>query len=230
MIFKMAEIRRLKSVVPWICIGTVAGIFSGIAFASSNSGPWHRQAWVRVDERTIESSLSTATNLGGGTGRFELVEFLDYECPACRAIEAQVSVMSRMPSVHCSRVVAQLPLAMHPHAAQAAAAMMAAKVVGVDRILHAALMKGKSLDTEGTLESLAKTDARFTDVQRLMRDARFLDNAKVCLDEAMSAGFAGTPTFCVRTPRGNLLRFETLQAAMTYIHDAGVGYRLPWDP
>ena len=76
----------------------------------------------------------------------EAVEFFDYQCPPCREVRGNVKGIEDLYKGKIRVVYRNFPLAMHLHAASAAAAAEAARDQGKFDVVHEALLAGKSLD------------------------------------------------------------------------------------
>lgn len=150
-----------------------------------------------------------------------LVEFLDYQCPACAS--HYTNITNDLENDYAGRitfVTRNFPLQMHPLAEPAARAAEAAALQGKYREMYHALydnFDSWATDGRGPSSDLDRAQARFDDFARqigldIARFHRDIDSEQVTqrieLDKAdgKKAGVAGTPTFFINgvkfTPRG----------------------------
>ena len=127
-----------------------------------------------------------------------IVEFADFECPACRAAEPAVDAVLAAHAVTVRFVLKMYPLATHPHAEPAARAAFAAGQQGRFWEMEHALLEGQQhlepRDIEGYARKLRLDVTRFRSdlsapsiAARVSRDRQLGDAVKV----------QGTPTFYV---------------------------------
>ena len=134
---------RLGKITNFAILGTLLFLLLN---PSGVIGSWVvRQFAEKRQQQAVASLWGELTGLsdaGGettGDGRPVVIEFLDYQCPACRAVAPQVSKATEDGSV--SIVVRHLPLeAIHPLAREAAKAVVCAEQQGRFRAAHEALM------------------------------------------------------------------------------------------
>lgn len=155
----------------------------------------------------------------GGDSRPVMVEFLDYQCPACRAVAPTVAeVWDDGPAAIAIR---HLPLGqIHPLAEEAAVAVVCAEWQGRLREAHDALLgEGEWLTSQDWLglgEAIGIRDlTRFAECLK-GEDAK----ARVDSDLQMAAtlGIAGTPTFV--TKRGIFPGANGFHAALREISES----------
>ena len=90
----------------------------------------------------------------GKNDAFTLVEFMDYQCPPCRATQPKVrAALQQNPGLQF--MVRNMPLPMHPNAVRAATAAEAARQQNKFEPMHDALISGGSLD-EAEIKQIAK--------------------------------------------------------------------------
>lgn len=107
-------------------------------------GSWvGRQFAERRQQQAVAALWGELTGLSGaggettGDGHPVVIEFLDYQCPACRAVAPQVS--KAMEDGSATIVIRHLPLeAIHPLAREAAKAVVCAERQGRFRTAHEA--------------------------------------------------------------------------------------------
>lgn len=183
-------------------------------------GSWFgRQLAETRARRAVESQWGELTGLsdaGGettGDGRPVVIEFLDYQCPACRAVAPQVS--KAIADGSASIVVRHLPLeAIHPLAREAAKAVVCAEQQGRFRAAHEALMGDGDLVSRRDWLGMAGI-AGVGDLSQFVECLEGEEaDERVASDMRMAAalGISSTPTFL--TPRGIFRGTGGFEAAM----------------
>ena len=179
-------------------------------------GSWvARQFAEKRQQQAVASLWGELTGRGEttGDGRPVVIEFLDYQCPACRAVAPQVS--KAIEDGSATIVVRHLPLeAIHPLAREAAKAVVCAEQQGRFRAAHEALMGDGDLVSRRDWLGMAG----IAGVGDLSQFVECLEGEKaderVASDMRMAAalGISSTPTFV--TPRGILRGTGGFEAAM----------------
>jgi hypothetical protein len=223
-------VKDIKTLTSFCLVGMLSGVGIGIWFGSSHTSPWGHENYRRLNTALMPYTMETMIPISSGNSQYSLVEFLDYECPACRIAESNVQVAVRMPEVKCGRYIAHLPLDIHNQAMTATSAMLAASEFGLGTDLHQRLMRNGNLCLDNALAEAAVENLAFSKVITMSRSAKFLRLAKSCRDEAVAVGLDETPSYCVLTPKGALLRFSSLSSALGFIKDAVHRPSFPWDP
>jgi predicted DsbA family dithiol-disulfide isomerase len=126
-----------------------------------------------------------------------VVEVVDFECPFCRRMQAQLTAAIEKAKTPVRVVRKMLPLRQHPHAMPAALAYCCADAQGKGDAMAAALFAAEP--DELTPEGCEKLAARVgCDLERYRRD---LPHAQSRVDiesaEAMAAGIHSIPTLYV---------------------------------
>jgi protein-disulfide isomerase len=155
-------------------------------------------------------SVLRHSDLVGGTSKapYRLVEFADYQCPPCRAAQAElVGALAKFgPSLAIYH--RHLPLsAVHPFAEPAATAAEAARGQGKFIEMHDLLFSGE-LD-EAHLGTYARSLG--LDLRRFAKDRRSaLTAVRNDVRETKLLGLTGTPSFVLVTPDGQVLKLQAL--------------------
>ncbi len=149
---------------------------------------------------------------GVGTAKspYVLVEFMDYQCPPCRANRGKIKNIVKLYGNRMQLVVRHLPLPMHHNALSAAAAAEAAREQGKFWPMHDALLAGGSLDApeiKSLADKIGLNEARF--------QTAWVGNAKerVQADQetAEAIGLNSTPSFLLCTSKGQVWRLNRLE-------------------
>jgi predicted DsbA family dithiol-disulfide isomerase len=139
--------------------------------------------------------IAGAQVLGPSDAPIALIEFSDFECPHCRAAEPLVrQVLKEFKDVRL--VFMNYPLPIHPNAATAAAAALAAGRQGQFWPYHDKLMESTERLQQTTLIAYAR--ALHLDLQRFQTDLEAL-RSRVARERAIGEKLAlsGTPSFFV---------------------------------
>lgn len=156
-------------------------------------------------------SLEGATRKGSETAPVVLVEFADYQCPACRRFETDT--MPRLEAAYVSTgqvqwVFRHHPIVnLHPAAVDAARAAACAGARGKFWEMHRALFADPKKMDRGSL--LARAEALGLDEQAFatcLKDASVVAAVQRDINQATSLKLLGTPAFLVgrREPDGRV--------------------------
>ena len=130
-----------------------------------------------------------------------VVEFIDYQCPFCRALDRELSPVLQQYAGRVRVVRKQVPLHRHVHARDAAKAEVCAESAGRGQAMHAALMSAPDLSVHG-LTDIAGRLSLDTDKLLLCLRSRAAET-RVEADEAQyqAAGGNGVPTVFIGSQR-----------------------------
>ncbi len=135
---------------------------------------------------------------GPSNAEVTLIEFADFECPACANAYPLVEQMYQKYKANMRVVFKHFPLDVHPHARLAAQASFAAQKQGQFWGMHALLFKNRDHLTEPDLLRYAK--ALSLDVTRFQRDM-VSEAAKQRVeqekDQGIGLGVEATPTIII---------------------------------
>lgn len=161
--------------------------------------------WLREDTSILDA----------GTGKTVLVEFLDYECPACAAAFQTAKDLREKYKGQLTFGIRHFPLSMHAHAKEAAYAAEAAgrqgKLEAMSQLLytHQKEWAGPNASTEEALKELAEKAG--LDVDQWDKD-RLSDDVKAHVEkdykDAQELGLKGTPTFLLNGQELSLTSVE----------------------
>lgn len=156
--------------------------------------------------------------LGDQHAPYALVEFLDYECPACRASADSVrTALDRHPAA-LRVAVRHYPLTVHPGARAAGRAAEAARSQGAFWKYHWALLKLPAI-TDRSLVDLA--GALGLDVPRFERCFKGRADTRVRHDlaDATALKLRGTPAFLLCCPDGRVVYLGGVEQLDRYVQD-----------
>lgn len=175
-------------------LGIIALLF-GLAKLGSNA--------PAVGSATLTLAVSADDWISGtSTASHTLVEYSDFQCPACATYEPQIHrIITELPN-DVRVVYRHFPLKeIHPNAQIAAQAAEAAGMQGKFWQFHDALFNTQDAWSGSTSPQLQFEDYAFSlglDVPKFKTDIRsdaVLDRVKRTADSAESMGLSSTPTF-----------------------------------
>jgi len=140
---------------------------------------------------------------------YVLVEFMDYQCPPCRAKRSEVNALIEQYKGRMQFSVRNFPLKMHIHSFDAAVAAVAAGEQNKFWPMHEALLEGESLKTdevETIMHRVGLNERRF--------HASCLGSARKRVQEdlqlAESLHLDSTPSWLLCTPEGKVWQLASL--------------------
>lgn len=142
-------------------------------------------------------------------GGYTLIEFMDYQCPPCRASRVKVETIRDLYQGKLNVVVRNLPLRMHNHSLSAAAAAESAREQGRFWPMYDALMTGGPL-APAEIKSIARRIG--LDNARFQRSWGGSGKAAAVSDShlAEALGLKATPSFLLCTPKGQVWHLQRL--------------------
>lgn len=149
-----------------------------------------------------------------------VVEFLDFQCPACAVAASAVAELKAEYSDRVAIVVRNFPLtSIHPHAVDAALAFEAAAAQGATVEMYEALFATQQQWSPAT-GSQAATFRQLADdlgldlaeYDRVVADPATLDRVARDRDDALGLGLQGTPSFFVDGEPAAIASFDELRA------------------
>jgi protein-disulfide isomerase len=186
-----------------IAIVTVA-ILIGAAFFFAKPQP------AVPIEKLITSAAHTT---GNPQAKVSLVEFSDFECPACGAAYPSVKQVVAQYKDQLLFATRNFPLDQHPNSHLAAEAAEAASAQGKYWEMHDLLFENQqnlSLDTMKKLAADLKLDTdRFASE---VGEEKYKDLIQKDVDDGTALGVNSTPTFFLNGKKLNLLNFSDLKS------------------
>jgi len=147
--------------------------------------------------------------LSGKSQAYQLVEFTDYQCPVCRAVEKQLPAVLLPYKGRVNLVVRNFPLSYHQYAFGAAVAAEAARAQGKFDVMHNALMAAPDLSAQSVRTIAIKNHL---DMKRFDEDAKHSAISRIILDksEFNALHLPGTPTFLLCSPTGEVTELRQI--------------------
>ncbi|WP_020579238.1 DsbA family protein [Actinopolymorpha alba] len=213
---RRAERRRnavISGAVAAAFVAVIAAVFALNAFQSRDEGGSAGSAGATADSRLVRSDshrLSTAKD-----GKVTLVEFLDFECEACRAAYPVVEQLREEYGDRVTFVVRYFPIQSHFNAERAARAVEAAARQGKFEAMYQRMYETQAqwgeqqVPADATFRGFARDlgldltawDATYNDpatLERIRKDAA----------DGEALGVRGTPTFFLN---GELLEPSSIE-------------------
>lgn len=130
-----------------------------------------------------------------------VVEFVDFECPACRAQHEQFESVLVSYADKVDVVLKHMPLPNHENAVDAARAFCCAEERGVAREMAAKLFTAERLTPEDCEEIAASVGLDLDEFRRCVRSERVAERLRTDQNESLSIGIRGLPTFWIGEER-----------------------------
>ena len=187
----------MKRYLPFLIVGAVALITFG-------SGLMLYRANVLAEPTAAKDSGASALHVrGNAKAPVTLEEFGDFECPPCALMSAALHEIEKDYGAKLRVIFRQFPLAMHPHAREAAIASEAAHLQGKFWEMHDLLYReqaawSKAADVPAMFATYAATLG--LNVERFKKDLQSPEtNARVTADHehGLSRGVHSTPTIFI---------------------------------
>lgn len=152
----------------------------------------------------------------------QLVEFLDFQCPACAVAATVVDEIKQQYGDRVEIVVRHFPLTeIHPHAVDAAVAFEAAAAQGAAVEMYDALYSTQQQWSSGAgsqaaaFRSLAEQlGLDMAEYDRVVADPATLETVSLGRQDAIGLGLQGTPSFFID---GEQAQIETLDQLLTLV-------------
>lgn len=200
-----------------ILIATVVLLFGGV-FLLSRGGSSKDIAGVNVSQ----IDYAKGQKIGSDSAKVKLVEFSDFQCPACQAAEPVIKeVLSKYPN-DLQFIYRHFPLPQHAYGRQAAAYAEAAGEQGKFWEMHEKLFETQ---TEWSVLSDSNATAFFlrianelgldeNKVKQAVAENTFKEKIDSDIAEGRNLGVNSTPTFFVNGRKVNLRTFDDLNTAV----------------
>lgn len=198
---------------PWVVIGVITVVLFGGAFWYSSTVTERNNAGVTVEDRIK----------GNPEAEVRLVEYSDFQCPACAAFEPVLEEVLATYGEQLAFEYKHFPLPIHPYAAQAAVAAEAAGQQGQFFAYHDLLFDNQaewSNSATPVVQFRAYAEELGLDLDTFNRhlNATILkDRVRSQMQEGRDLQVTGTPTFFLN---GERMVIETYEDFVTQIATA----------
>lgn len=150
--------------------------------------------------------------IGPSEPKATLVEFADFECPACGSAHPTVKRIVEKYKDEVRYVFRHFPLDQHKNARQAAQAAEAAAAQGKFWEMQDLLFQNQS---DLSLENLKKLGAQLglnmEQFEKDLADGKYKDKIQQDVNDGLSLGVNSTPTFFLDGKKLNLFNFNQLE-------------------
>lgn len=202
---------------PWVIIGIIAVVlFGGAMFLSGLSTEKNNEGVV------VEDYVA-----GNPDAEIVLVEYSDFQCPACKAYQPAVEELIATYGESLRFEYRHFPLNIHPLAAPAAVAAEAAGQQGKFYEYASVLFQNQETWSSvaiptGLFVSYAEQLGLDTEqFQRQMKSTLLRDKVRDSFNEAREQGLTGTPTFFLNGERLDVRSLEELVVAVATAIEPG---------
>lgn len=147
-----------------------------------------------------DAALDGTSRIGSKDARVTVVEFVDYECPACYVAEGVLSELTSQFPGRIQRIVRHFPLTrIHPRAEAAAKLALCAAKQGAFSRIHGPLFEARlgTLETRWDTVIAAANLADSAAVRRCLSSQEVANELQRELAIGRRLGVSGTPTFIV---------------------------------
>lgn len=209
----------MRQILTWsIIILAIVGLFVGLAYLGGSSGTQANILAVPVNPTTDHIQ-------GPSTAKATIVEYSDFQCPACAQYEPIVREVLNLFPNDVQLVYRHFPLTeLHPHAMAAAIASEAAQKQGKFWEYHHLLF-----DQQAQWSRATSTETLFTEFavtlglnkEQFQKDLQLADTSKINTDIASgnSSGINATPTFYLNGTKIQPQSLEEFKTAVQKVID-----------
>jgi len=174
---------------------------------------------AQTPEPRVRLELAGAQVLGNTQAPLTMVEFSDYECSFCQQYYATAFAEIKRDFIDTGKlryVVRDFPLPSHRNAARAARAAHCAADQGRFWEMHAALLKGESLDLQAIVEAAQTLGLDGPRLRACVESGQFDGAIRKSIAEANAAGVNSTPTFVIGPSRGGGVEGTRFAGSLPY--------------
>lgn len=199
-----------------ILFATIVLIFGAVFFLGKNSGS------PEIIGNSLQIDYSKGQKIGTDSARVTLVEFSDFQCPACEAAEPAVKQIRTNYPDKVQFVYRHFPLPQHSYGRKAAYLSEAAGEQGKFWEMHEKLFGTQSqwsslseADAEAFFLSLARDlELNEDKVRQGLTGDAFKEKINAEITEGQRLGVNATPTFFLNGKKLNLKNFYDLKTAV----------------
>lgn len=192
------------------------GIIGSTALILAGALMWFSRP---ISEVPLEKLVSKdAWTTGSTNPKAVLVEFSDFECPACGAAQPEVKKVIDKYRDKLKFVYRHFPLEQHQNARSAAEAAEAAGNQNKFWEMHDRLFINQTKLSSSTYETLAKElDLNLETFKQDLASGKSKDKVQRDLADGVSVGVNATPTFFLNGRKLNLFSFANLEAEINKV-------------
>lgn len=203
-----------------ILIFTAIVLFGGIFLLSNQSS----SKTTQTSETVVQIDYSKGQKIGSDSAKVKLVEFSDFQCPACAAAEPLVEkIRNTYPKDQVQIIYRHFPLPQHTHGKEAASVAESAGQQGKFWPMHDKLFETQSQWSElGNNEATAfflnlsrQLGLDENKIKQAAQDSAIQAKIEADAAEGQRVGVNSTPTFFVNGKKLNLQSFDDLNNAVS---------------
>lgn len=190
----------LRETAPRPATLAAAAVYPVLALVAV-TGPlvWH--AHFAVPTGATGGAVPAVVQREQKVNQVTVVEFVDFECPACRMQYAQFEVVLEKYRNQVDVVLKHMPLPQHTNAIDAARAFCCAEEGGAAREMAARLFRAERLRREDCEEIAVSLGLDRDEFRRCVDSDRVAQRLRADQSDADTAGIRGLPTFWIGEER-----------------------------
>ena len=170
----------------------------------------HSRSIQSEQPQAISTSISQiAPNITTSREGYVLIEFMDYQCPPCRASQGRLNEVLGKYGAKLQFVAKHYPLEMHQNAFNAAVAAEAARDQDKFHQMHKALLAGNSLNPE-EIQTISRQIGLDKNRFKLSIQGNALRRVKADMKIAEDLHLDSTPSWLLCTPEGKIWHLKSL--------------------
>jgi protein-disulfide isomerase len=170
---------------------------------------------IHLNPPRVTIALENTPIRGSSDAPVKLVEFADYECPACQQIQPTIDKLLMEYKGRIAYAYKDFPLPQHPNAQKAAEATHCARVQGQYWEYHDLLNASKQYDPAKLKEHARTLKLDGSAFDKCLDSGAQAAVVKTNLDEAIAFGLPGTPGIFINGRFVNVpLDYQTLRQAL----------------
>lgn len=159
--------------------------------------------------------LANSHTVGNAQAKAYLVEFSDFECPACGAAQPTVSAIVNQYKSKMLFVYRHFPLSIHPFAEKAAEAAEAASAQGKFWEMHDLLFANQDKFSDSEFDVLAKQlNLDMTKFDADMKNGTYANRVNEDITAGTQFGINATPTFFLNGKQLDIASYDDLKNAV----------------
>jgi len=170
-------------------------------------------AYLFLRPQSAEVSADDDPFVGPKDAKVTVIEFFDFQCPACRSLEPTVKQVREKYKDRVKFVARDLPISYHTFAQKAAEAAECAHEQDKYWEYHDLLMNG-SLDVFTLKEYAKDLGLNTSQFDQCLDSDKYADEVQKDYQDGISYGVSGTPTFFINGQKLSLKYPSDLEGAI----------------
>lgn len=190
---------QFYSLLGFIIVGSVA-LFFLLGAKTGGTKPVIQQIAPSPEAATAAQKVLYPSDLeyqGSATATVTIVEFVDFECPACRAFYPEFQKVQKQLGSRLRYAYRMFPLPIHEHSFDAALAAECAKKQGMFYPYASLLMEEEGLDRNALVRRAAELRLNMDEYMACLNGTEGKDAVRKDLEDGGTLGVNSTPTIFV---------------------------------